>query len=441
MSFTHTIKTVSQQLWSSIGLRQSFVTIAATLTASGLSAITLILLSRVVGPEKFGEFSVGFSVLLILVRLCDLGLPTVIAKFAGGTQDLTTIQQVFNLTFKIKLVGFTLVTGGYLLMIPFLTTWLHLASPQILYLVALTFWATAFYEQLQAMLQSIHQFSRGALVTVIQAVWKLFWVLGCIFLGFKSVHTLFVGYMLGSAIPPIGRKLWLAKLVPKPFSMNAVTPDFSSISRHLPALIFHASIGVMAAGLIENLDVLFVQRYLSTFDAGLLGGVGRIALLLQILAFALATVLNPRAARYKADIDKLIFLKKSIIFFGVAFLGWLISLPFTKMAITLTIGDSYLAGLFPLTLLLAAGFMTIATIPLIALIYSFKGGNWFFSVSGLIQFAITLLGNWLLVPQMGITGAALTRVASRVSLLATVMVAIWILWQKNRTLRQSNDLD
>ena len=421
MSFTHTIKTVSQQLWSSIGLRQSFVTIAATLTASGLSAITLILLSRVVGPEKFGEFSVGFSVLLILVRLCDLGLPTVIAKFAGGTQDLTTVQQVFNLTFKIKIIGFTLVTGGYLLIIPFLTAWLHLASPQILYLVALTFWATAFYEQLQAMLQSIHQFSRGALVTVIQAVWKLFWVLGCIFLGFKSVHTLFVGYMLGSAIPLIGWKLWLAKLVPKPFSMNAVTPDFSSISRHLPALIFHASIGVMAAGL--------------------LGGVGRIALLLQILAFALATVLNPRAARYKADIDKLIFLKKSIIFFGVAFLGWLISLPFTKMAITLTIGDSYLAGLFPLTLLLAAGFMTIATIPLIALIYSFKGGNWFFSVSGLIQLAITLLGNWLLVPQMGITGAALTRVASRVSLLATVMVAIWILWQKNRTLRQSNDLD
>lgn len=68
-------------LLSSQGLRQSFVVVVGNTAATAISAIALIVISRLLGPSAFGEFSVGFAVVLIMIRFCDLGLNSALQKY------------------------------------------------------------------------------------------------------------------------------------------------------------------------------------------------------------------------------------------------------------------------------------------------------------------------------------------------------------------------
>ena len=84
-----------------------------------------------------------------------------------------------------------------------------------------------------------------------------------------------------------------------------------------------------------------------------------------------------------------------------------------------------------LQVLFAANGLLIATVPLIALLYSDAKMSWFFSVSAVLQLITLVLGNLFLIPTYGIMGSAITRFIIRVVLLITTIVALLILYKKS----------
>lgn len=162
----------------------------------------------------------------------------------------------------------------------------------------------------------------------------------------------------------------------------------------------------------------------------MLGGTGRISLLFALIAYSLGNVLNPRVSRY-SDVEHLKkYLPKAIGVALAALLGYLLVVPFAQILITVTIGTAYLPGTSILLIMLAAQFLAIASIPFIALFYS-HDAPWYFSVSGILQLTIVLIGNGVFVPIYGLPAAAWTRLITRLFLLIfTAGLGFWLYTKK-----------
>ncbi len=419
-----------QAFFSSTGLKQTAWSSLGSITASGLAALATILITRVLGPTQFGQFSAAFALMLILIRLNDAGLSTATTKFMAQAADKSAKAQVFKQVLKYRLILSALILLIGSIFAQTLASLLNLDLKLVLLALVLS-QATVYFEHLQYSLQALHAFKKSALVNIIQAVFK-FLPAVLLTLAILPVNQflIFSLYMLAPAIPVV----FIYQLLPQyVFKTNQVGHQLKTQIKNLAQ---HSAINLISAGIIENIDLLFVSAYLSEYETGLLGGISRIALLLYVLAYALGSVLNARVAQYQQKQDLQKYWKKAWLVCLVAVIGFGLSLPLAKPLITLTIGPQYLPGLDLMLVLLAAGFVTIAVIPFIALFYSFEL-PWYFSLSGIMQLAIVLIGNGLFVPIYGLSAAVWSRLIARLLLfLVTVGLATW---QYQKTLKSDVD--
>lgn len=415
------------QLLRSQGLRQTMIIMAGSLIASGLSAVSMIIITRQLGPERFGEFAVGFAILLILVRLNDLGMTNVVQKFAAQEdreKAHATINRVFSYSTRVRLVGMLIIWLAGLLLARPLAELLNFSQPAIITMAFFLASATSWYEHVQAMLQALHRFAESAAVNVIQAVLKVLGA-GILFLSASTLAIpIFGWYVLAPALPLLAFRKWLPNWV-----QISLSGDYRQEKNRFASLARHSAIAFVAAGIIENIDVLFVQGQLSTYEAGLLGGVGRVALLFSILAYALASVLNPRVAKYKNKDDLMAYGRKAWLLVLLVVVGMLVYLPISRWVLLLTIGNQYLPGLEIMNILVASSLLTVAVVPFVAIFFSLEK-PWYFSVSGLLQLSIILVGNGVFVPIYGLEAAAWTR------LLARAVLFVFTLFLAMITLRQ-----
>lgn len=408
----------------SVGFQQSAITVVGSLTAAGLSAVATLLITRKLGPEQFGVFSVGFALVQILIRLCDFGMTTVIQRFAGREKDQKVINRLFSFTTKVRLITWLLLIvigisfGSYVARI------LNFSYPLIITAAFILAGATYFYEHFQAMLQSIHRFTHAAVANILQALIKFLLSIFLYSLTSVSTFTVFFGYMLSPVLPYI----FFHKFFPGWVSLK-LKSNFTAESKAVSKFALHSAVSFISAGIIENIDVLFVQSYLSTFDAGLLSGANKIALLFSIIAYALGNVLNSRVSRYTSKTDIKQYLKKAGLIFMAAGVGFLAFLPLARVTLLYTIGSEYLPALPILIILVASSFLTIAAVPFIALFFSFNK-PYYFSVSGIIQLIVIISGNIFFVPEYGLDAAAWTRLIARVALLMFTLYMAWISYKE-----------
>jgi len=411
-------------IFSSEGLLQSVKTLFGSTFATGISAIALMIYSRVLGPEKFGEFSVGFAIVMILTKINDLGFNNAILRYGSEREKTEEKNFIYSFTLKYKfLISIFIVLIGVLFS-GAITKLFNFSDPLII-LVALTIGvSTVYYEHLLNTLQSLHRFNQAIFINIIQASTKLVWAITLLITGITSSLMTFSWYVVAPIVPV----LFWRKFVTKDIAINFKTKN-SKIQNQILTLAKHSAVGLIAAGFIENIDVLYLQKYLSTYEVGLYSGVSRIAMLFALIAYSLGNVLYPRVAKYKNKPDIKAFIKKAFAIIMLSAIGFLIFLPFGKLTILLTIGSEYISGLNILYLLTASSFIAVAVVPFIALFFSFKA-NWYFSVSGILQLIVILIGNAIFVPKYGLEAAAWTRIITRVMLLVFTIVTSMFLYKK-----------
>jgi O-antigen/teichoic acid export membrane protein len=408
------------------GVWQSLITIVGNTLATGLSAVALILISRALGPTRFGEFSVGFAIVLILNKVNDGGLNATLLKFVPPAHsDQEKMNRFFSYTFKLKLIIAAIILLLGVGLTPWLSSVLNFPQPLIILLAFTLSFASTAYEHLLTMLQSLHRFSEAVAVNAAQSATKLLGALLLSFLAFSNNTIIFSFYMLAPVIPLVCTKWLLPKWVHLKLQSN-----FAGEKKLVLNMAKHSAIGFIAAGLIENIDLLFVQRYLSSYETGLMAGVSKIAAMVVLIAYSLGNVLYPRVARYQTQEHLAKYLKKSFLLVVMTIIGFLALLPFARLSILLTIGPEYLSGTEVLYILIAGSFITIATIPFLALFYAFKA-NWYFSISGILQLLIVVMGNVALVPEYGLVASAWTRLGMRAFLFVfTAGLGLWLYYQK-----------
>jgi O-antigen/teichoic acid export membrane protein len=409
-------------LLQSEGVQQTSVMVVGNTLATGLSAVSLIIISRLLGPALFGEFSLGFAIVMILIRLADMGLNAAILKYAGGTTDRKEVNTYFGLSLSYRIIlAITFILLGLVFEKPLLD-FFDLSYPSVLRISLILGFFVAMYEQLQAQLQAIQAFKQVVIVNAIQASAKLIGAAAFWFWQMKSLSFMYVWYTAAPIIPLLFSRWFHPSWVKLKFQLTAAPyhTQLINLSKHL-------AVSYVAAGIVDQISIIFVQGYLNSYETGLLGGVSRIALLFTLAAGSLSQVLFPRVARYQAKHDIYPYLKKAVGLSLLIIASFVLLIPLTPYLIQFTIGPEYLAGSSLLLVLLAATLVHMASIPFIALFYSFDA-PWYFSFSGLAQLFVTILGSIVLIPSYGLWGSAITSLLSRlVILLITGLMATYYL--------------
>lgn len=415
---------VVAKLRQSEGLKHSALTIFSYSFASAFSALAIILISRLLGPVDFADFSVAFSLSLILNRLNDFGFSIVIQKIVGGEWRRPKINAYLSLVLKYRLVISLVLLLVGLLFAESIATYLQIANPWLIPLTFLSSLPVSYFEISQVTLQSLAKFKLAAYNYLLPSVLKFLMALTVYLLKIENVPLILSLYMF-SCLPGLVVAEWL-----KPrWIKYQLAQVFKKEQTKIFSLLKHSAFALIASGIIDNIDIIFAKHYLSSYEAGLLAGVSRIAMLLYVVAYSLATVLNPRVTAYHRQKDFSAFLKKAWAITALAVLGFFVSLPFAPILVKWTIGTQYLAGMDSLIVLLAVGFLSIIIVPFSATFYAFRS-NRYFSLSAFLQLAIMLVGNFVFVPQLGLAASVYTRLAARVALLLLTWAMLW--WSYKR---------
>lgn len=401
---------------SSKGLHQSVITIVGNTFATAISAIAFIIISRTLGPSLFGEFSFGFSLIMIISRINDLGINSALMKYVGKTTNVKKINIYFSISLRIKLIVSIILLSMGIFLYSLLNQIFNLDHPEIILISFTLGLSTVYLEHLNAMLQSLHRFNEAVFTNIIQALTKIVGIIILTLLKMKDVSILFSFYVFAPFIPILGYKKFLPTNISILTNLTRLKEKYE-----LYNMAKHTGLANISTVLVSQVSIIFVQAYLTSYETGILGGVSKIQMLFSLLASSLGNVLFPRVSRYKDKNDLTTYVKKSFLVLILTYFGLLVSFIFAKPMIILTIGPEYLTGLNVLYVLLTAVFTMIATVPFTALFYSYNK-NSYFSISGLLQVILILAGNFILIPKMGLMGTAYTQLITRAILLLFTMI-------------------
>ena len=417
------MNTTLHKLFRSQGLRQSGLTVGANTFATGISAVTLIILSRVLGPEQFGLFSVAFSLTLFLARFGDFGLNMAVQKYVSQLHEHENerASSIIVAVAKVKaLIGLVLFLIGL--------TFGQLISKRVfgiqeplLVQVSIAFSGVIIaYDFGVVLLQSTLEFIKAALLPFLQSILKLATVGVLMVQKIESVSFIYLMYTLAPLVSVIAA--W--KFLPRWFNSRSKLQEKDT--KLILTMTKFTAIAVISAAVVDHVDTLMVKMYLNEFETGLFAAASRISLLIAVMGYSLGAVLNTRVARYAHQGHLSSYLSKAIAMSVAAMLGIAISLPFNRILLMMTAGEAYAQALTPLHWLVASSFVVLATVPFVAIFYAIEFPL-YFALSGMLQ-TISLIGlNALLIPHYGIEGAGYARLISRlVVLIATIVLVIWV---------------
>lgn len=425
------VKNTLLRAYNSQGLRQSGLTVGANTFATGISAITLIILSRVLGPEQFGLFSVAFSLTLFLARFGDFGLNMAVQKYVSQLHesDSDRASGIIVAVAKLKaMIGLALFVIG-IVFGKLISMQLFGIDEPLLIQISVAFSGVIIaYDFGLVLLQSALEFVKAALLPFLQSMLKLTTVGILMVKKIESVSFIYLLYTLAPLISVFAA--W--KFLPSWFSQKAKLEKTDK--QLIMNMTKFTAIAVVSAAVVDHVDTLMVKMYLDEFETGLFAAASRISLLIAVMGYSLGAVLNARVARYAHQGHLETYLKKAMLMSACALVGIGLSMPFNGMLLSLTAGSAYVEALSSLNWLVASSFVVLATVPFVAIFYAVEFPL-YFALSGIMQ-TISLIGlNALLIPRFGIEGAGYARLFSRVLILVlTLLIVVWVRRRKAHAL-------
>jgi len=404
----------------SSGLVQSTLVAVGNVGASGFSAISLIILSRYLGPQSFGGFSVAFSLTQLTARIGDLGLNLSLQRYVAARyqthpdEAAAAIQLVGKI--KLGIAGLSILLG--LVIGPLLSQSLfHVSDPLMTTIGVCLAAVIILYEYVVTIAQSIAKFVHSVAINGIQALIKASLAIGSFFLLAPDPRFAYSWYGLAPFVATLIGSSFVTKYFKKQSHHHQVWPDIYRVAQF-------SFIGVIAAAVGDNIDVLMVNSSLSEYQTGLYSAASRIALMLTLFGLSFGTVFNTRIARYQNKHDLSRYFTKALLF-GLASLCLIpVGILLAKPLILLTAGAQFAAAIPAMNYLMASSFIMMAGVPFIAIFYVVDYPA-YFAVSGVIQTIILIAGNAVLIPLFGIEGAGIAKLVTRFVIVVYTVIAAY----------------
>jgi O-antigen/teichoic acid export membrane protein len=260
-----------------------------------LSLGSFLVIVRILSANALGEFYSLQIVSTLAITFALLSIPSGCLRFLTGYVQTGRIEEARYLFRKSLLMGVAIVAVSVptlILLSPLISMWLFGSEDyvRILYLVVGDFGILAFNSFLSNSLYAHRHFGRLGILQIIYGLVRFGVGIGLILLGF-GVVSLIYGWIV-SDVFSLGVYAYLSR--PLLFGPGAKTDLRQIFSYSFPLLI---SSGVVL--ILQNVDRLFVLKYLGVDELGIYGTLLNAAGVPQLLPQSLAGSLSPVVIKFE----------------------------------------------------------------------------------------------------------------------------------------------
>lgn len=381
-------------------IRDSLESFTGQFGAALMGAVFFALVFRLLGPQNFGLFSLGYATAIILKDLIDPAVVTSLLRFVPGASEVNT-KAYRSYALRVILVYFSILTPLILLIGQYLSLILF---QQLIFgmvpLILVTSLTLSLGNYLSGVMRSSKMFALEAVFTLSQPIIRLVLIGLLIVYQLNSVQMVLIVNVLAYWITVVFFWLWL-----KP-ELNLF-----GVSRHIKSQVnqFLSSMVItsMTGTVTERANLYITNFLLNLSSVGIFSAYAQLMRPVNQFVGAFDSVLGSRFAGFTTNDEARRYLFKAFGFSGLMIIGLLSSNLFMHLVIGLMYGQDLLEYYRVFQLFTLAYSVYILYGPINAYLLYYKGRADIMAMGALIQLALTLGFNWFFITRFGLIGAPL----------------------------------
>lgn len=384
--------------------KDALVNTTGTVFNAFIGLVFFAILSRSLGPEKFGIFAAVQALLIVLSDIFDLGTNNGILRFLPQIgSDQKTQGNVLKTALGIKLIiGLTIFFAGFILSKILSLIIFKSAEASSITLLAFLILPTLLLGFSVSCLQARHQFVKAAVLNIAANIFRLIFL---IFLILSSSLTVFSALAIFALTPVIGFLISPLFFSFAPIILGRIEwkffKEFLSFNKWI-------TVAFSTAAIQARIDNLFLIRLSNSFETGLYAASSRLLSIYPQISGALSTAYAPSFSEAEKKNKGREIFKKTILQTTILAAIGLVPIIFASPIISLIYGKEYLPALRIFQILYLGMFFIILSVPSLTAIIYFLAKPKFYFLLTLFQLLVTIGGNILLIPRYQAQGAALT---------------------------------
>jgi len=298
-----------------------------------------LLMGRMLGPTDYGILASLIS-LSYLLSIPTATLNLVLVKFVSafkGKKDFNAIRGLFKVSAQ-KILPFVLVfLLIFLILTPFIISFLHLNSSLPFILVLLAFFISVFLTINRAFLQGLLRFGYFSFSSILEIFLKLSVAIPLVIWGFKVNGALF-GFLVGGIFG------YLFTLIPLRWLFEKKNQKLKMGKKKILSFTLPVFFSTLAFTSLYTSDVVLVRHFLPGQESGFYAA---LALLGKIIFFATSPIVAvsfPLISERHASGDKyrhLLWTSLGLVG-GICFLAMTVYFLFPSFLIKILYGSQYL---------------------------------------------------------------------------------------------------
>ncbi len=373
--------------------KQTGVLYGSQILAMALGLITAPIVTRVLGPEKYGIFTFVLAVISFISLFFEFGFFSAGARLLAVSKDKKKDQELIGdlilITVGISLSFFLII----FIFSFFIDSIFHTTAGSILRAISILAAIIPFQYMLQQICQGANEIGKMAIANIAPKLWYLAWLLIVISF-FKLDILIALALNLTGIIVAVVLIIWTLK--PK---FDHLKENLSLIWKETKEYGFHVYCGRVVDVSTYQLDKIFISYFVNTLWVGFYNLAMVITSPMALLSRALSTSL------FKGFANRDRIPRKVILFNFLWLTGYVIGLTLLgKFIVIFLFSDKYLpvaSLIFPLAL---AGFFQGMYQPYNMFLGAHRKGKWLRDAA-FMSAGVNFVGNVTLIPLFGAIGA------------------------------------
>lgn len=398
--------------------KQTGILYGSQILRMALGLISAPIVTRVLGPEKYGIFAFILAVIGFISLFFEFGFFSAGARLLAVSKDKEKDQELIGALTLIT-VGISLSFFLVLFIFSFFVDSIfHTTGGNILRIVSILAAIFPFQYMLQEICRGANEIRKMAIANIVPKLWYLAGLL--IVVSFFQLNIVLVLILNFTGIIAVVI-LIIYSLNPK---FNNLKENFRAIWKETKEYGFHTYIGRVAGTSTYNLDKIFISYFVDTVSVGFYNLAMIITSPMVLLSQALSTSL------FKGFANRNRIPRKVILFNFVWLTSCVIGLTLlAKFIVVFLFSDQYFP-VVPLILPLAiAGFFHGMYQPYNMFLGAHRKGKWLRNMAFIFS-GTNLILNYILIQLWGAMGAAVA------TLIACIVWYILCIYYYNKLLKE-----
>lgn len=398
-----------------------FKVLSGNILAQGIAFLTLVLISRDLGPSDYGVFSLLVAIFTFSVHISDFGVSIGYVKFVSENRNLE--KEIF-LTIVISKFLFAMpIVIGLILSSDFISIFFFSTNQyaKLIDFISVGVIFHSFFNLVVARFQAIQKFRSYVLLQILHNILKLGSVLlvALLYAEVKHLEYFLLCYAFSVSIIVIILVVGGGNFIK--YIKNIRVSYFT----HIYKCSFWVFLSSIATLIIMRLDILMLQKLSNSEYAGYYSVALNLAMVLPLITASLVATLLPKMDDFLKDRSPREYASKVLSKAKYVLLLLVLIEVSSPIIIRLLFGDDYIESIRVFQILLIAFTFGVIINPISLVMYSLNKAH-LLAVVNWVQLPLNYLGNVMLIPIWHASGAATSTVI--LNLVGGIYIYLYVMY-------------